>query len=165
VSPAPPSDLIAEGVWSRLRDVVLSQRRWERFVDDPDGGGSGPEARTVEPPRGAEARRIAEELTLRALRAGVDPTNHEILRRLGEADSATVAELAELTQLPRLALDERVGDLMQVGLVSRAADSQQVHATPLTEGMLGLVDDVASRLAALIDERWDSLEERSVPGR
>lgn len=138
-------DRIAEGLWGRLRDLRRAQERWDRFVSEP--GEPPPDAGAA---TAGEAERVATELVLRALRAGAEALNHRILVRLRENEerAASLAALTELTGLPRIALTERVQDLAQVGLVTYMPETRLVRATGLTEGFLGLLDDVRDRLLA-----------------
>lgn len=162
--------LVAEGLWNRLRDVVIALGRWERFVHDPDPlpGTLGAAVGTASPPSREEAARIASETVLRAWRVGVDPVNHALLARLAAGatiqtpGSATLAELGEIARVPQVPLLERINELVQAGLAVHLAGSQEVQATPAAEGMLGLMDEVTCRLAALVEERWAATVQ---PGR
>lgn len=155
------ADLVAGGLWARLRDILLAQSRWDRFVPDPEGGGGEPDHGAEVPPP-AERRRVAEEMVLRALRVGADPVNHAILARLGREEATPLARLMDETGLPRVPLGERVFDLAQVGLAAWAPETRELRATGAGEGLVGIVGEIASRLTRLADENW---AETARPGR
>ncbi len=137
-------NLLAEGLWARLRDILMAQSRWDGFVHDPEGGSAQP----LPPPD--ESERLAAEMTLRALRVGVDPVNHAILRRLAQQDEVALVALMEQTGLSRVALIETINDLSQVGLASYEVETRKVRATAGATGLLGLLDEVRDRLARRI---------------
>ena len=145
-------DSLAEGIWSRLRDVLLAQVRWERFVSDPENARS--EAMTEPAASREDTERATGELVLRALGVGVDPVNHAILAHLAGKDAVGIATLATLAGLPRIALSERLSDLVQAGLASYAAESRQARATSAGEALVALVDEVRQRLTRIVGERW-----------
>ncbi len=146
-------DLLAEGLWSRLRDILMAQSRWDRFVHNPEGSGAPTQVEPI-PPSREEAERVAAEMLLRALGAGAETVNQTILRRLASKEAVKVPILMELTGLPRIAVIERVHDLARVGLASYAAESGEARGTPLSQGLLGFVDEVSGRLARIAGERW-----------
>jgi len=147
-------DLVAEGIWARLRDIVMARSRWDRFVRDPAGASGGEAPSAMAPPASAEAERLAAELVLRALRVGVDPVSHRMLERLTREDVVSLEALAETTGLPPLALHEKVADLVQVGLAAHDFERCLVRATPLASGLLEIVGEIARRLAVRMAERW-----------
>ena len=138
-------DQLAEGLWMRLRDILMAQSRWDCFVHDPEGEKSQP----LPPPE--ESERLAADMVLRALRVGIDPINHAILRRLTQENEVALTSLIEQTGLSRIALMETINDLSQVGLASYAVETRQVHATAGAIGLLGLLDEVRARLARMIE--------------
>jgi len=147
-------DLVAEGIWARLRDMVMARSRWDRFVRDPEGKSGGEAPLASAPPAPDEAERLATELVLRALRVGVDPVSHRMLERLTREDVVPLEALAETTGLPPIALHEKVADLVQVGLAVHDLERREVHATPLASGLALIVGEIARRLAGLMAERW-----------
>ena len=147
-------DLVAEGIWARLRDIVMARSRWDRFVRDPEGGGAGEASGAMAPPAPEEAERLATELVLRALRVGVDPVSRRMLERLLREDAVPLEALAETSGLPPIALHEKVADLVQVGLAVHDLERCLVRATPLASGLLEIVGEIARRLAVRMAERW-----------
>lgn len=143
-------DLMAEGLYRRLRDILLAQSRWDSFVHDPEEEGHQEASPALSP---EEATRVAAELVLRAFRAGLDPVNHLILARLVAEKAVHLSSLMELTGLPRIPLTERVNDLAQVGLASHSVDTREVHATSLAEGLLVMLAEIRDRLVRTMEER------------
>ena len=86
---------------------------------------------------------IAREMLLRALRAAADPVNYQILERLDEVNPVSATDLMPVTGLDRVALPERLNDLVQVGLISRDIIDDQVHRTSLAAGVRTLVEQMA----------------------
>ena len=139
---------VADGLWLRVRDAILAERRLERFTFAPEapaaGGGRGSLAALVDE---AEApARLSRDVTLRALAAASDPINCRILDGL-DGPPVAMAELARRVGLPGLALSERVSALVQVGLAARDLEKDAVVPTAAGEGLAALVDAVAKRLA------------------
>lgn len=132
--------LAGKALGERLAGVEAAMERLGSFVfsegqDTKPGSGD----QTLVP---AQRMETARELVLRALAAVGDTLNFRILRRLAAAD-APLAELAALVGVTRVAAWERVGDLVQVGLVARAVDEERVGLTPAGEGLVRLVEELA----------------------
>jgi hypothetical protein len=127
----------------RLRDIT-------RMLDRLDRLESGTGQWLAAQGDGA-LQEAATDMTLRALRAATDPTNFAILNFLSAHTSAPIAELEKATGLGRLALAERVNDLVQVGLAGRNIDTDQVQGTAAGAALVGLIrsigDATAKRLA------------------
>lgn len=147
------ADLLVEGLWARLRDILMAQARWDGFVHDPEGGRPADES----PPPPEDAGRLAAEVILRALRVAVDPVNHAILCRLAREEVVALPTLTETTGLNRVVLVETVSDLAQVGLASYAAGTSEVSSSAGGRGLVGLLDEVSGRLAQTLEERWIDL--------
>lgn len=143
-------NLFAEGLWARLRDIVMAQRRWDGFVRDPEGGG----ARALPAPD--EAGQLAEEMILRALRVATDPINSGILRRLVREGDVALTSLIEQTGLSRIALVETINDLSQAGLARYAVETRTAGATSAAIGFIGLLDEAREQLSRIIDERLEA---------
>lgn len=139
---------VADGLWLRVRDVILAERRLGRFAFAPEapapGGDRGPLAALaaeVEAPA-----RLARDVTLRALAAASDPINCRILSGL-DGRAVTLVEMAGQVGLPGLALTERVNALVQAGLAARDLEQEAVVPTAAGEGLAHLVDALAGSLA------------------
>ncbi|MCS6911089.1 MAG: hypothetical protein NZM11_11085, partial [Anaerolineales bacterium] len=104
----------------------------------------------------AALREAATDMALRALRAAADPTNFAILKFLAAHTSSPIAELERAIGLGRLALSERVNDLVQVGLAARNIDTDHVQITAGGTALVRLIGDIgtvtAKSLMSLIRE-------------
>ncbi len=100
----------------------------------------------------AALREAAADITLRALRAAADPTNFSILTFLSAHASAPMAELEKSTGLGRLALNERVNDLVQLGLAGRNIDTDHVQGTAAGAALVGLVNNIGEATAKKLAE-------------
>lgn len=137
-TPSPIDDLIvniAAGLASRLRSLVIALDRLDRLES-----GSGTWLANFE---AEELPAAATELTLRALRTIADPTNFIILKTLAAEDSYSLDHLIELTGLGRLALSERLNDLVQVGLATRLIDTDHAQITAAGASAVRLVETLA----------------------
>jgi len=128
----------------RLRDIA-------RMLDRLDRLESGTGEWLAAQGEGA-LREAATDMTLRALRAAADPTNFAILTFLSAHTSAPMAELEKSTGLGRLALNERVNDLVQVGLAGRNVDTDHVQGTAAGAALVGLVNNIGEATAKKLAE-------------
>jgi hypothetical protein len=103
-----------------------------------------------------DEREIATEMTLQAFRAASDALAFRILERVGR-DGAAIADLERAAGLRRLATLERITQLVQAGLVRRAAGTELVEPTRLGLGVVGLIDAVRDRFQEKIHERLPAL--------
>lgn len=147
--PGPEVESLAEGLWRRLRDVLMAERQLERFVFAPEGGR---EARV--PGRlpalvddHAALTGLARDVTLRALAAAADGVNYRVLASIG-GDAVGLDELARAVGLPALAASERVNALAQVGLAARDLERDAVVGTAAGRGVVALVEAISAELAA-----------------
>jgi DNA-binding HxlR family transcriptional regulator len=125
----------------RLAEIAAALERYAAFSFSP--GDAGAPSATAS---GAEHEAAARELVLRALRAASDPLNDRMLRRLAEGD-ATLTTLSELVTLPRLAVWERLSDLVQTGLVARSLERDEAGLTAAGRALLELIGDAAAAAA------------------
>lgn len=133
-------DEIVGGLTDRLRNLVLTLDRQDRlesarvFV-----GWLG--RRREEGALPEDAR----EVFLRALRAASDPLNFRILEQLDLLAPVELSRLMGSLGLERVALSERVNDLLQAGLAVRELVNDQVHGTALGQGLVTLVHEISRR--------------------
>ena len=102
-----------------------------------------------------DAGRLAEttrELLLRALRVGSEPQNLRILEALDPLEAAEIPDLMAVTGLGRVAVSERVNDLVQTGLAVRELLGDQVRRTSLADGLLGLVAEASEKASQRLRE-------------
>lgn len=134
---------MADGLWKRLRDVILVAERVDTFVFGP---GQGDELPKVELDA-RSATMIARDFVLRSLRAVSDGVNFSILEAAAGEDGIEAVDLAAALGLPILVVSERVGELMQTGLAAKALDTGRVYATGAGIQAVSLVRQIAERLA------------------
>jgi hypothetical protein len=128
----------------RLRDIA-------RMLDRLDRLESGTGEWLLSQGEGALAE-AAREMTLRAFRVASDPANYVILAFLSARATAPIAELEKASGLGRLALSERVNDLVQVGLAGRNIDTDQVQGTAAGAALVGLIESVSRATAKQLAE-------------
>lgn len=105
-----------------------------------------------------DEREIATEMTLQAFRAATDALSFRMLERVGD-DGASIGDLERVAGLGRFATLERVTQLVQAGLVRRAAGAERVESTRLGAGVVGLLHAVRDRFLGKIRERLPKLRE------
>lgn len=138
---------LADGLWRRLRDVILVAERIDTFAFQD---AVAPERIAFDP---AEAEALAADFTIRALASAADPLNWRILAACAANDQgATLGALAEDLGVPRLVVSERVVELLQAGLVVRALDEDRAQATAAGAALVTLVAGVTSELSARIQK-------------
>lgn len=138
----PVPDLMAEGAWTRLRNLIGALDRVDRLETSPEFDGWLKQLQTDEHALEATIR----EFLLRAVRLAADPINWQILLRLRETNGATLSALLELTHLPRVELAERVNELARAGLTIQTLDEAVIEITPFGRGWLHWLDKVTERI-------------------
>jgi len=128
--------LVGKALGARLEEIEATIERVRAFAFEPDAATSRPAV--VE----GESLDNARELVLRALRMMGDPLHYRTLLRLREGD-ADLAALTALLDLPRLAVWERVNDLVQAGLVARSLEADQAGLSAAGEALVELVETIA----------------------
>lgn len=98
----------------------------------------------------------AREMLLRALRVASDPTNYRILGRLDPLVPVEIPELLHESGLERVAVSERVNDLVQAGLAVRELVNDQVRGTALASGLVSLVEGIAHQAGERLAEQLAS---------
>jgi hypothetical protein len=140
---------LAAALALRLRDLARMADRLDRLES-----GSGNWLASQDE---AALREAATDMTLRALRAAADPTNFAILKFLSAHTSAPIAELERAAGLGRLALSERVNDLVQVGLAGRNIDTDHVQITAGGAALVRLISDIGAATAQRLAEALQPL--------
>lgn len=128
----------------RLRDIARTLDRLDRLES---GTGDWLAAQQAD-----ELREAATEMTLRALRVAADPANFALLACLAQHAAAPMADLERASGLGRLALAERVNDLVQVGLAGWNIDTGQVQGTPAGAALVGLIQNIGEATAKRLSE-------------
>lgn len=136
-------EVVGRGLAARIRDLRAALDRLDSFAFRPGQESESPGG--SESP--GESERMARELVLRALRALSDPLNHDLLSRLANEGGASVGDLQSAVSLPRLAVWERLSDLLQVGLVERSLEGDRAALTPVGAVLVRLVEDMTNAAA------------------
>ncbi len=138
-----PNDL-ALALALRLRDIA-------RLLDRLDRLESGTGEWLLSQGEGTLAE-AAREMTLRTFRMAADPTNFAVLAFLSTRTAAPIAELEKASGLGRLALSERINDLVQVGLIERNIDTDHVQGTAACAALVRLIDGIGQATAKKLSE-------------
>ena len=128
----------------RLRDLARLLDRLDRLESGTGGW--------LASQRPEELSSAATDMTLRALRVAAEPTNFALLNRLAGAGALATVELEQAAGLGRLALGERLNDLVQVGLAQRNIDPDQVQATQAGAALVGLINTISQTTAQRLAE-------------
>ncbi len=136
---------IAAGVADRLRLLALSIDRLDR-LESGSGEWLGGFVET-------ELPEASVELALRALRTAADPLNFALLQALAADESRYMGQLVESVGLGRLALTERLNDLIQVGLASRNIDTDHAQITAAGMGMVELIKALVAGVAEMVKSK------------
>ncbi len=123
----------------RLRDIARMMDRLDRLES-----GTGEWAASLQ---NGELKSASTDMTLRALRVASDPTNFALLAFLSTHESASTADLEKCVSVGRLALIERVNDLVQVGLAARNIDTDQIQSTAAGAAVVGLINSISDATA------------------
>ena len=120
----------AAGILSHLIDVVDREDRLEsgsgRFRQDLAADDAG-------------RRQAVEDAVLRALRMAADPINYRILDSLADSGQSTTTALGQQLGLPRLAIEERISDLVSAGLAAKVFSSGRVSGTDAGAALVALI--------------------------
>jgi len=148
-SAGPEVEAVADGLWWRLRDVVLAERRLERFAFAPEQPNSpaGPGERLSA--LAADEAALAEltrDVTVRALAATADGANLRLLALLG-GEPIGIDDASRALALPPLAVSERVNALAQLGLAARDLERDAVTGTAAGRAVVALVKAISAGLA------------------
>jgi hypothetical protein len=136
---------VSEGLWSRMRDVILTERRLEAFAFAPDAPAGSPGRLEALAGDRDVVRSLAEDMALRALARAADGLNFRILSAMA-AESVPLDALASRLGLPGLALSERLAELAGLGLAVRDLERGSVAGTSAGRGLAGLVEALREAL-------------------
>jgi len=132
-------DAILEGLTARTRNLLRALDRRDRletathFADWLSRQGSD------------ELAAAAQEMLLRTLGSLSDPINFRLLKLLDPHSAASLPDLMDATGLERVAVSERLNDMVQTGLVSRELIDDQIRCTDLATGLVTWVEGLAQR--------------------
>ncbi len=140
-----PREAIASGAWTRLRNLVAALDRVDRLETSSEYDGWLRQLATDDPALTLTLR----EFFLRVLRTAAEPANFTILLLLQQRGALSTGGLQDALRLSRVELVERLNDLARTGLTAQALDGDQIEATPLALGFLGLVDEISAAMLVL----------------
>lgn len=86
----------------------------------------------------------ARESVLRMMQIASNPECFSVLEALHRSENLSTGQLVEATGLGRLPLQERVGDLVSAGLVSKVPEADQVLITSGGHAVAELIDRAAA---------------------
>ena len=132
----------------RLRDIARMLDRLDRLES-----GTG---KWLAAQDDAALKEAAREMTLRALRVAADPINFAILNHLAVHSSVPLADLETAARLSRLALSERVSDLVQVGLAGRNIDTNHVQVTPASAALAAWINNIGEATTKKLAEAMNN---------
>lgn len=141
---------LARALAARLRDAAAAGERLASFTFEGGGAAPGPELRD------GEELAAAHDFLLRVLRGVGDPLNWRVLAAVAgsdEEDAITLDALADMLELPRLTIGERVNELIQLGLAARDLEHDTVVASPAGNGMFELVCELDAEIAGWLAKR------------
>lgn len=136
------SDALVEGLWARLRNVLIALDRLDRLENAAEFVGWVEAFRHDD----AQVEATAREWILRAVHLASDPLNYRILRMLQVSDGLSMGQLMQATGMMRVELTERVKDLAQVGLVAQALDSDSVQNMRAAEGLVAWIQTLSEQM-------------------
>ncbi len=139
-----PARELIEGLWARLRNVLIALDRLDRLDTATDFVGWVETLQRDD----AQIETTTRDWVLRALRLAADPLNYQVLRALEKSEGASIAALMHATHLARVELTERVKDLAQAGFVAQDLETETVQATRAAVGMVAWVESLREQLAA-----------------
>jgi hypothetical protein len=160
------SDAIAEDLWQQFRLLAMVIDRTDSFVGMTPAGAavenlsdeqnSSSWLNTLINNRD-EVKAIAADLVSRTLRTALEPENFAILLKLREQTALSLVDLMQATSLNRLALNERINDLVQVGVVVKDVQTGQVQGTKAAEALVDFIQQVQDKLSDLIMQKLPHL--------
>ena len=132
--------VLGKALGARLAEARAAMSRYDAFAYRPDEASRG-EEQTGDPDT------AARDFVLVALAAAADPASYTLLRRMSGGD-ATLAELGVASGLPRLAVWERLANLVATGLAGRSLETDTAGLTPAGAVLVALVEKATSAAAA-----------------
>lgn len=137
------SDQLADALWTRLRNVLIALDRIDRLESATDFAGWTESFQRDE----TQIMETARVWVLRAVHLASDPLNYQILCELSSAGGMSIAQLMQVTGLPRVDVTERVKDLAQVGYVAQAFETDSVQPTPAAQSIVAWLQAQQEQIA------------------
>lgn len=143
---------LARGLAARIRDAVEAADRLASFAFEPGRDAPEPLPQLAD----GDELEVARDFVLRALRGACDGTNHRILLAaavVSPEEGVPLTTLAGELGLPRMAVSERVHDLIQLGLVARDLQLDTVRISPAGAGVVELLSGLEAEVAEWLRKR------------
>ncbi|MBI5301035.1 MAG: hypothetical protein HY868_02780 [Chloroflexi bacterium] len=139
-----PTNELVDGLWARLRNVLIALDRIDRLDSATDFVGWVEAFQRDD----AQIETTTRDWLLRALRVACDPLNYQVLRALEKSDGQSIAALMRATNLARVELTERVKELAQTGFVAQDLETETVQATRAAAGIVAWIESLRAQIAA-----------------
>ncbi len=133
--------VLGKALGARLAEVQAAMSRYDAFAYRPDEASRGDDEQAGDP------ERAARDFVLVALATAADPLSYTLLRRMAGGD-ATLAELGAAAGLPRLAVWERLANLVAAGLAGRSLEADTAGLTPAGAALVELVEEATAAASA-----------------
>ena len=137
-------DTVSHALAVRLRNIARHLDRLDRLES---GSGTWMQDQTS-----ADIEEASRQMTLRVLRTVADPINLSLITYLISKTTTTVADLQTHSGLDRLTLNERLNDLVQVGLAALEIDTNHVQVSEAGVALVGLITDIQMQTARRLSE-------------
>jgi len=137
-------DTLSHALAVRLRNVARHLDRMDRLES---GSGEWMENQTP-----AELESASMQMTLRLFRTVAEPETYAMLAVLAERGTLPVSELQTLSGLDRLSMNERLNDLIQVGLAGLEIDTNHVQVSESGVALIGLITDIKNQTTRRLTE-------------
>ena len=155
-TPAAYRSAIIEGLFARIKSLVLALHRHDRLETAQDFNGWF--ERLTE--NREEIADIALHMTLRAIHVASEPTNFRLLQRLQREQTVSLRSLMNTTGMSRVPVHDRINTLMQAGLAVQELESDDVRITPLGEGVVRWLEELIHDLERSIYQWLNEGKER-----
>jgi hypothetical protein len=149
------SPQLARALAARLRDALAAGDQLASFAFTEGAPAPAPGLRE------GEELAAAHDFLLRVLHGVSDPLDWRVLSTVvsqadGEGPSEAglpVDALADILELPRLVVTERVNGLIQLGLMARDLEHDSVRASPAGVGLFELICELDAEIARWLSKR------------
>jgi hypothetical protein len=145
------SPQLARALAARLRDAAAAGERLASFAFTEGAPSPGPELRE------GEELATAHDFVLRVLHGVSEPRGWQVLAAVvgagSEGAGIGVDALAAELELPRLVVTERVGTLIQLGLMARDLEHDTIVPSAAGTAMFELVCELDAEIAGWLSKR------------
>ncbi|MGH9034424.1 MAG: hypothetical protein ACRD0O_01560 [Acidimicrobiia bacterium] len=139
--------VLGKALGARLAEVQAAMSRYDAFAYRPDEASRGDDEQAGDGEQPGDPGPAARDFVLVALATAADPLSYTLLRRMAGGD-ATLAELGAAAGLPRLAVWERLANLVAAGLAGRSLEADTAGLTPAGAALVELVEEATAAASA-----------------